>query len=207
MSSPIRGQIDSVVRGTTTLLAYGEIVVLQLQQSRAQAKAQQMAKTRSRRVVQRSGALTTEEAHLRIAEKEAKIEAQKEKKRQILIRKTRNKIRKQYKALGVTARRQERARIQQLKEFSRAGNSFIPPALQEPIPDPKKALTEENLELQLREALVTFPEFSGIVIPDFTVTTELVLDPRLEFESQQDYIGFENSSDIDEDSEVDISLF
>ena len=35
MSSPIRGQINSVIRGTTALLVYREIVVLQLKQSQA----------------------------------------------------------------------------------------------------------------------------------------------------------------------------
>jgi hypothetical protein len=214
LSSPIRGRIETVFKGTRPLLAYGELVQLQLDQLQAKVKAQQKAKTRTRRVIQQSGALTAEGAIKRIAEKEAEEKAKTEKRRHFLIRVTRNRIKNEYKARGVIARRQERIRLQQVKEFSRGKvgvrNSLIPPELLVPIPDPEKAITDEDIELQLQEALITMPEFSGVVIPDMTDEykgTWDPIDPRLEFESQQDFIGFGNSLDIDADEEVHFCLF
>jgi hypothetical protein len=216
MSSPIRGKITSVFKGTIPLLAYAELIQLQLDQLQAKIKAQQVAKTRSRRVIQKSGALTAEGAISRIAEKEAEEEAKKERKRQFIIRVTRNKIKNDYRARGIVARRQERNRLQQVKEFSRGGvgNSFIPPELLVPIPDPEKALTNQDLELQLREALITMPEFSGVVIPETDIAIEPTgggeldpMDPRFEFLSQQDFIGFGNSLTTDPEEEVQFTLF
>lgn len=209
LSSPIRSQIKSVFKGTLPLLAYGELVQLQLHQLQAQAKSQQIARTRNRQVVQQSGALTAEEAHERIAEKEAKKEAQKEKRCQFLIRVTRNKIKNEYKARGVIARRKERARVQKVKEFG-VGNSLIPQELLQAIPDPEKALTEEDIELQVKEALISFPEFSGVVIPNSTITvgsTADLINPRVEFESQQDFVSIEDSFNIDQEEEIQFSLF
>lgn len=217
LSSPIRGRIESVFKGTKPLLLYGTLVELQLDQLQSKVKAQQMAKTRNRRVIQRSGALTAEEATARIAEKEAEAKAKIEKRRQYLIRVTRNKVKNEYRAHGVIARRQEKVRLQQLKEFSRggvrSGNSLIPPELLVPIPDPEKALTDQDIELQVREILITMPEFSGVVIPDTDITvglgrtTQDAIDPRLEFESQQDYISLGNSFNSDDDDEVQFNLY
>jgi hypothetical protein len=51
--------------------------------------------------------------------------------------------------------------------------------------------------------LITIPEFSGVVIPDSTIDP---LDPRLEFELQQDFISFGNSLNIDNEEEVQFSF-
>ncbi|OBT46477.1 hypothetical protein VE00_03263 [Pseudogymnoascus sp. WSF 3629] len=176
-----------------------------------------MAKTRNRWVIQRLGALTAEEATARIAEKEAEAKAKIEKRRQYLIRVTRNKVKNEYRAHGVIACQQEKVRLQQVKEFSRggvrSGNSLIPPELLVPIPDPEKALTDQDIELQVREILITMPEFSGVVIPDTDITvglgrtTQDAIDPRLEFESQQDYISLGNSFNSDDDDEVQFNLY
>lgn len=156
---------------------------------------------------------------MRIAQKDAQLEAQKEKRRQFLIRSTRNKILKRYKELGVKARKEERHRVQKVKELAhgRVGNSLIPIELQEPIPDLEKALTEEAIKLELREALITLPEFSGVVIPDSTLSTESTnqldqLDPQLDalldpVESQQDYIGFDNRSDNVKEEDIQFGRY
>jgi hypothetical protein len=209
LSSPTQGRISSVVKGTSSLLEYSALVKLQLEQSRAQAKAQQLKKTRSRRKLQKSGVLTVEQAHAQIAEKEAQEKAIKEKKRQSLLRRTTNKIKNEYKDRGVIARREERFRKQKVKELRSSivgiGNSLIPPELLEPIPDPEKDLTKELLDLLVKEALISFPEFSGVVISDSTISLDQNLDPALldldPIALQKDYVSLLGSSDNEEDEE------
>lgn len=56
------------------------------------------------------------------------------------MRVARNKIKNE-----LHARRQEKIRLQQVKELLRkrgGGNSFIPPELSQPITDPEKAVTD-----------------------------------------------------------------
>jgi hypothetical protein len=206
LSSPIRGKARSVIKGTTALITYSILVELQLEQSRAQARDQQLRKTRSRRKLQISGALTTEEAHAKIAKKEKEKKEQLERRYKFLTRTTRNKIKKEYKKRGVIARAQEKVRVKKLKELRSSviglGNSLIPLELLVPIPDPEKELTKEKLELELQETLITFPEFSGVVIPDCTIN----LDPALfdPIASQKDKIYFSSDEEeIDKASELE----
>ena len=175
-------------------------------------KGQQIAKSRNRKVIQQSGTLTIEDALQQIVAKEAGEKQQVERKRQKLIQVTRNKIKKELKSRGVIARRQERMRLQQVKEFShnKCGfeNSIIPPELLIPIPDPEKTVTDEDIELQLRETLITMPEFSGVDIPATDITTEPTgglwdpSDPRYEFQSQLDYISFGTDGNIHGEEEA-----
>jgi hypothetical protein len=92
------------------------------------------------------------------------------------------------------ARRQEKERLRHIERLE-SGNSLIPEELEEPIPDPEKEVTNEDIERQLWERLITFPEFSGVTIPDSHITAivDQNIDPTLEFESQQDYISFGDS--------------
>jgi len=71
-----------------------------------------------------------------------------------------------------------------------------------PILDPEKTITGEDIEVQLREALITLPEFSGVVIPETDIMKGAL--PRLEFESRQDFIWFERleNSSINEDEDI-----
>jgi hypothetical protein len=85
LSSPISRKIHTIFKGAKPLLVYGELIELQLQQSQAKERNQQLKKRRSRQYIQQSGALTTEQALERMAQKEAKAEGKKEKKRQGLI--------------------------------------------------------------------------------------------------------------------------
>jgi hypothetical protein len=208
LSSPTQRRIDSSIRGSRALLLQAELKDLQLQQLQMKVTNQQKAKTRSRSVVQKFGALTGEEARAKITQKEAEKKAQQEKKRQYLTRVTRNRILKELHTKGVKARKQERSRCMQLKKLYAGAiavaNIFIPPELLEPIPDPEKEVKEEDIELQLREALITMEEFSGVSFP--STESEGPIDPTLEFESQQDYISF-TGLDTYEEEEMDTGLF
>jgi hypothetical protein len=213
LSSPTRGQARSIIKGTTTLLTYSLLVELQLEQSRAQAKAQQLAKTRSRRKLQLSGALTTEEAHARIAEKEAQQKAKREKRKESLTRMTTNKIKREYKDRGVIARRQERDRVKKLKELKSrvigigVRDSLIPPELLEPILDPEKDLTKERLDILVNEELITYPEFSGVEISDSTINLDPALFDLIDpIAAQKDYVSIGESSDEEEEEEEEVQF-
>ena len=52
---------------------------------------------------------------------------------------------------------------------------FAPVALSE-IPDPEKLITETEIDVQVREALVSYPEFNGV---SHQYEEEPVIDPRL----------------------------
>jgi hypothetical protein len=54
----------------------------------------------------------------------------------------------------VTARRQERERKKAVEVLQKA-KEFIPVEMLEAIPDPEKATTEADIELQLQEALIS----------------------------------------------------
>jgi hypothetical protein len=217
LSSPSRQALESWERGTTTLLLGGELSQLQLQQLQVKVANQQKARIRSRGVVQKGGVLTGEEARARIAEKEVQRKALEENKRQFLMRTTRNKIKRELKVQGVTARRQEKERIRRVQDLQRR-KEMIPAGLMEPIPDPEKLTTTEEIELLVQESLVILPEFSGVSF-DYTEFSNIgiqsqeqeiekkalgAIDPRLEFITQEDFIQFPDSED--EDEELDIQL-
>ena len=93
---------------------------------------------------------------------------------------------------------------------------FIPIELLKPIPDPEKLTTEEEIELQVQEALISIPGFNGYDIdeerPQFVVggvekvnvdDVDDAIDPRLlhgpgwEVATQQDYISLDNTWEKD----------
>jgi hypothetical protein len=212
LSSPIRSRIETVFKGTKPLLQYGELIKLKLEHLHSRMRGQQIAKSRNRKVIQRSGALTVKDTLQRIAAKEAGEKEQVERKRQKLIQVTHNKIKKELKSRGIIAHPQERMRLQQVREFSRnknrVENSIIPPELLISIPDPEKTVTNEDIELQLRETLITMPEFSVVDITATDITTEPTgglwhpSDPRYEFQSQLDYISFGTEGNIPGEEEA-----
>ena len=67
-------------------------------------------------------------------------------------------------------------------------NSFVPFDLHKAIPDPEKDTTDADIELQLREALISTQQYNQYN------TSEVVLDPALE----ADFISFEGLDDIEE---------
>jgi hypothetical protein len=203
LSSPSQRQFESFACGTGELLASGELTALQLNQLETKVKSQQKARIRghNKTSIQKFGDLTGEEASLWIANKEAQKEADLQKKRDYIQSVTRNRIAKKLKARGIIARRKEKERRKQLQELQQIKAKFIPMELFEPVPDPQKLTTQEDLNLQLQEALITMPEFSGVSF-EYTEyeANEDAIDPTLEFSTQQDYISLEGVDIWDNES-------
>jgi hypothetical protein len=76
------------------------------------------------------------------------------------------------KAHGVLTRRQEKERKKKVQELEKA-NSFILFELHKAIPDPEKDTTDADLELQLRETLISTEQYKQCD------ALEAVLDPAL----------------------------
>jgi hypothetical protein len=212
LSSPSRGPFNSWARGTEVMLAYGDLVSLQLNQLSTKVANQQKAKSRSRNVLQRHGVLTGGDAKVRKAQKQAKEEADQLKRRLYLERTTRNKIKNELKARGVIARKQEKERKKKVLELQKA-HQFIPIELYEAIPDPEKLITDADIELQLQEALISA---HGFTTTSFESTVETPAVEARNNEWDADFIAFEGMDDdnnwthddaIDADSAIDPGLF
>jgi DDE superfamily endonuclease len=194
LSSPSQQPFDSWVRGTRAMLAYGDLVTLQLDQLSTKVSNQQKAKSRNRHVLQKHGALTGASAKVRKAEKREKEEADSIKRKLFIERVARNKIKNELKARGVLARRQEKERKKRILELQKA-NQFIPIDMYEAIPDPEKLTTDGDIETQLREILVSTYGAS------FENTTTVLSNAQHEWEA--DYISFEGLDSQDWDREID----
>ena len=178
---------------------------------------QQKAKYRNQNVLQKNGVLTAEDAWAKKASNEAKRKAILDKRRATLIRVTRNKIKNAWKTQGIAARKQERERKKRVEALQKA-KEFVPIHLLEAIPDPKLSITEADIDLQLREALI-----STAVEIDLDLDTALQeiqtrgsgVDTNVEdgiFASQPDYVsllGLDNGdwNYLDADEDADIGLF
>src|SRR5438045_4194879 len=129
------------------MLLYRKLTTLQLQLLSTKVANQQKAKLRSHNILQNHSILTGADACRMKAEKVAKEEAEKEKHRQYIERVAKNKIKRELKAHGVLAWRQERERKKKVWELEKA-NLFVPYKLQEAIPDCESDTTDADIELQ-----------------------------------------------------------
>jgi len=175
---------------------------------------QQKSKYTNRNVLQKHGVLTAEEA---IAKKEAnqlKRQAITDKKNATLVRITRNKIKNEYKAHGVTARKLERERKKRVELLQKA-KEFIPLELLEPIPDPELSITEADIDLQLRERLISNPAAISLDVDSIPRGAQILgsnNEGEDEFAMQADYISFsgldfmewDNFLDADESAEINL---
>jgi hypothetical protein len=194
------------------MLAYRELVSLQLKQLSTKVANQQKAKSRNRHVLQKHGVLTGRDAKVRKAQKQVKEEADQLRRRLYLERITRNKIKNELKARGVIARKQEKERKKKLLELQK-GQQFIPIELYKAILDPEKLTTDADIELQLREALISAHGFSTASFESTTLGTKAIEPGNDEWDA--DYIAFEGLGDagwnhdntIDADSAIDPGLF
>jgi hypothetical protein len=209
-SSPSQQAIDSTIRGTKVVLILRELHERELLSLTERVQAQQNARSKgsNRRVLQKGGHITGDEARALIAERKAKHEAIQKKKRTTAYSRAWNRIRKGYRDSGVKARKAEKARINSLK----TGN--IDPTLSAPIPDLEKLITDAEINLQVREELIGNPLFQEI---QFEVYEKALAQKReaknrveieeeedieltqLPFATQQDYIslGLENGWESD----------
>jgi hypothetical protein len=159
--------------------------------------------------------LTAEDAWAKKASNEAKRKAILDKRRATLIRVTRNKIKNAWKTQGIAAQKQERERKKRVEALQKA-KEFVPIHLLEAIPNPELSITKADIDLQLREALIsTAVEIDLDLALQEIQTMGSGVDTNIEdgiFASQPDYVsllGLDNGdwNYLDADEDADIGLF
>lgn len=186
LSSPSRESFDSWARGTEKVLAGGELAVLQHNALATKVQNQQKAKYRNRNVLQKNRVLTAEDAWAKKAVDSAKRQAIQDKRRATLIRVTRNKIKNDWKSQGIAARKQERERKKTVEALQKA-KQHVPIEMLQVILDPELSNTEADINLQLREALIST---TAVIDPDLDAALlkmETAEDDQ--FEAQTDYVS------------------
>ena len=131
-----------------------------------------------------------------------------DKKRATLVQITRNKIKNNLKAHGVTIRRRERERKKAVEALQRA-REFIPMDILEAIPDPEKTTTDADIDLQLREALIsTNTDMIDPGLMDSIINPEVQEGDYDDIALQVDFVGFDIECDyLDADDDADTGLF
>jgi hypothetical protein len=220
LSSPSREPFASWARGTERVLAGGELAVLQHKALATKVQNQQKAKYQNRNVLQKNGVLTAEDAWAKKEANRAKRQAILDKRRATLIRITRNKIKNELKTRGVAARKLERERKRQVEALQKA-KEFVPFHLLEAIPDPELSTTEADIDLQLRERLISTSAEIDLDL-DSTLQEIKTMGSNVNgeagdclFTSQADYIPLLGSGNgdimdwdyLDADEDADINLF
>jgi hypothetical protein len=218
-SSPLRRKMKSTFRGARNILINSELVGRELDILTEKVIKQQKARTTksNRRSIQKGGVLTVKDATRKIKERDDLEKALLEKKKATVLRVTRNKVVNTLHKEGIQARRWEKERVRLVQDSQRT-NRFPPVELYSPIPDPEKLLTEVEIDVQVRELLVSHPLFNGVSFEHEELAT---IDPRLwgigddeeeedeeyitqkEFISQQDYISFSGPEDSEEEDDDD----
>jgi hypothetical protein len=144
--------------------------------------------------------LTAEEAIAKKEANQAKRQAIMDKRNATLVRVTRNKIKNELKTCGIAARKLERERKKQVELLQKA-KEFVPLKLLKPILDPELSVTEADIELQLRERLISNPAALGLEIDSILGRTQTTSSPSSggvlginrvgdDFTVQSDYISF-----------------
>ena len=181
---------------------------------------QQKAKYCSRNVLQKNRVLTAEDAWAKKAANNAKKQAILDKRRATLIQVTQNRIKNEWKTKGIAARKQEREWKKTVEALQKA-KQFVPVDLLQAIPDPKLSITEAEINLQLREALISTTAELGLDLDAALLNIETIgssddtqvgVDP---IASQSDYVsllGLDNGDMdwnyyLDADEDADINLF
>jgi hypothetical protein len=136
-------------------------------------------------------------------EKDRKAEVMREKKKAYAIRIARSQVKKALNRRGVTARREEKERKREVEDLRQKG-SFIPIKLLDCIPDPEKLATDEDIDLQVREILISKPGFSGWDQDDEHIDNEENID---KFIGQQDEISLNCTWGRDSNLEVEDILY
>jgi hypothetical protein len=220
LSSPSREPFASWARGTERVLAGGELAVLQHKALATKVQNQQKAKYQNRNVLQKNGVLTAEDAWAKKEANRAKRQAILNKRRATLIRITRNKIKNELKTRGVAARKLERERKRQVEALQKA-KEFVLFHLLEAIPDPELSTTEADIDLQLRERLISTSAKIDLDL-DSTLQEIKTMGSNVNeeagdclFTSQADYMPLLGSGNgdimdwdyLDADEDADINLF
>jgi hypothetical protein len=155
--------------------------------------------------------LTAEDAWAKKASNKAKRKAILNKRR---VRVTRNKIKN---TQGIAARKQERDRKKRVEALQKA-KEFVLVHLLKAIPDLELSITEADIDLQLRKALISTTAGTDLDQDATLWKIETIgsgVDTNAEdglFASQPDYVsllGFDNRdwNYLDADEDADIGLF
>jgi hypothetical protein len=115
---------------------------------------------------------------------------------------TRNKIKNEYKACRVAARKLEREYKKQVELLQKA-EEFVPLELLKPIPDPELSITEADIELQLCKRLISNLAALGLEIDSILRNMQIAGSPTNggvgdinsrvgddSFTMQEDYVPF-----------------
>jgi hypothetical protein len=183
---------------------------------------QQKAKYTNKNVLQKNGVLTIKEALKKKVSNKAKRQAIINKRNAYLVRVTRNRIKNEYKACSVAARKLERERKKRVKLLQKT-KEFIPLELLEPIPDPQLSVTKADIDMQLRERLIANPAALGLDIDsltgkphalgshdkgedDFTMQSDYVSFLSISNSNieEGDFMNWENNLDADKDAEINL---
>jgi hypothetical protein len=132
----------------------------------------------------------------------------------MLIRIIRNKIKNNLKVHRVVARRCERERKKAVEALQRARDFILIDMLQA-IPNPEKTTTGADLDLQLREALIsTNTDMIDLGLMDSIAEADCRMNPKVHkgdynnIALQVDFIGFDTECDyLDVDDDADTGLF
>jgi hypothetical protein len=178
-------------------------------------------------MLQKNGVLTVEEA---LAKKEAnrlKRQAVVDKRNATPVWITRNKIKNEYKAYGVAARKLERERKKQVELLQKA-KEFVLLELLEHIPDPELSITKADIELQLCKRLISNPAALSLEIDSILRHMQTAGSPTNRgvgeinsrvgvdsFTMQEDYVSFSGLDNGDylewdylgADEDADTNLF
>ena len=136
--------------------------------------------------------MTAKEA---ITKKEAnwlKRQAITNKKNAAIVQITRNKIKNKHKACSVAARKLERERKKRVELLQKA-KEFIPLELLKPILDLELSITEADIDLQLRERLISNLATIGLDVDSILRGAKILGSNNKgedDFMMQSDYVSF-----------------
>jgi hypothetical protein len=202
LSSPSAREWDSWARGTETVLARGELAVLQYDLLSTKVANQQKAKIKSRGVVMASnGPLTAADAWKRKNDKAKKHKEAQEKSASYKARVALNRVKREPYSRGVKARKAELARKREVSRLLKAKQE-VPPTLLERILDPEKEAQEAELQEEANSQLISTMGWSQSQVDDDEETGFIRFDG---LDADESSLFMDRELDIDDN--LDPGLF
>jgi hypothetical protein len=152
-SSPFKPKLQSFVQGAKQVLVQAQLIEHELAIVQTKRVEDLERKVTKRKVLQKSGGLTADDAQRKIDALNKKAEDAEQKRQRAVFLKQWRADRDQAYREGVKARARERARVKAVKELLKAKQD-IPPELLDPIPDPEAIWKAGQEEIKIQEALL-----------------------------------------------------
>jgi hypothetical protein len=217
LSSPSRKKNEVIMTATKSFLMRGSIHEMEINNANTAQLQVHKNKLSARKSIQKGGSRLACEALDKIKDKIRKEAENKLKKARTAITRTENKAKNQLKDRGIQARKDEKARLNYLKEQQPLG-TYIPPEMLLPIRDPEKQPTEEEKEaLRANPALYDYlaqmeKEWQDIQSEDPRVFIDIPIDPQLLIDERQflvpknplDKVQFEVEEEEEEEEASDV---